>query len=112
MLTAFLLIGATDLGPEAQRDARVATAEAACAVVKARVSADRHISTSAIAFCDTISADRSPRDLYVLALRSKRECDGICSNNMGWFAVQKTTGRVFEWDVAEWKLGSPVKPTP
>jgi len=31
---------------------------------------------------------------------------------MGWFAVQKATGRVFEWDVAEQKLGLPVKVHP
>ena len=46
---------------------------------------------------------------YVLALHSRRDCDGICSTNMGWFAVEKATGRVFNWDVAEWKLGPPIE---
>jgi hypothetical protein len=27
---------------------------------------------------------------------------------MGWFAVAKATGRVFEWDMAEDQLGRPV----
>jgi hypothetical protein len=31
---------------------------------------------------------------------------------MGWFAVQKATGRVFEWDVAELRLGPPVRILP
>lgn len=112
MLVAFLIVSATTLSPKAQSDAPVKTPEVACDVVKARVSASRHFPTSAIAFCDSVSADSSPKNLYLLALHSKRECEGICSTNIGWFAVQKTTGRVFEWDVAEWKLGSPVKPTP
>jgi hypothetical protein len=90
--------------------ARVKTAKAACDLVKARVSAARHFATSEIAFCDVIPAASTPKAFYVLALHSKRNCDGICSRNMGWFAVQKTTGHVFEWDMAEEKLGRPVTP--
>jgi len=111
MLMAFLIVNASGLGLEVQGNVPVTTAEAACNAVKASVASSRHIPTSAISFCDTISADSSPQDLYVLALHSKRDCDDICSTNMGWFAIQKTTGRVFEWNVAEWKPGSPVKPT-
>ena len=48
----------------------------------------------------------------VLALHSSRHCEGICSTNMGWFSVQKATGRVLEWDMAEEGLGSPVKAYP
>ncbi len=64
---------------------------------------------SAIAFCDLVAPDSSPSGYYVLALHSTRKCDGICSTHMGWFAVQKATGRVFEWDMVEDKLGLPVK---
>jgi hypothetical protein len=71
------------------------------------MSAHWHISPSTIAFCD--HAD-SPPGYYVLALHSNRHCEGICSTNMGWFAVQKASGRIFEWDVGEQKLGSPIKP--
>jgi hypothetical protein len=28
---------------------------------------------------------------------------------MGWFAVDKRTGRVFDWDVAEMKLGQSIQ---
>jgi hypothetical protein len=85
----------------------VKTAKSACAVAKARVSAQRHFPVSEVAFCDHVGAVDSPRGYYVLAFHGKRtDCGGICgSTNMGWFAVQKATGRVFEWDVAEDKLG-------
>ena len=89
--------------------APVATANAACDQTKAFVLARGDFPVSAIAFCDTVSPDSSPKGYYVLALHSRRDCDGICSTNMGWFAVQKATGRVFEWDVAEQKLGPPFK---
>jgi hypothetical protein len=104
------LLLATHAPPLAARmnAAPVKTEETACVFVKDRVSAQRHFPVSAIAFCDIIPAESSPRDYYVLALHSRRDCDGICSTNMGWFAVQKATGRVFEWDVAEDKLGPPV----
>jgi hypothetical protein len=76
-------------------------------VVKDRVSATGHFPISIIAFCDVIPEGSSPVGYYVFALHSKRACEGICSSNMGWFAVQKTTGRIFEWDV-EGKLGPPL----
>lgn len=90
------------------RAAPVRTQRAACHRAKTRVSAVRHFPASVVAFCDPIRAADSPRDFYVLALHSNRHCDDICSTNMGWFAVEKRTGRVFEWDMAEDKLGEPV----
>jgi hypothetical protein len=105
-----LLIAAGVLLTAGQGNAApVKTAKAACDVVKAQVSASRHFPISAVAFCDIIPERESPRAYYVLALHSRRNCEGICSTNMGWFAVQKPTGRVFEWDVAEEKLGPSVK---
>lgn len=89
--------------------AAVKTAKIACDVVKAQVSASRHFPVSAVAFCDILPEGSSAKAYYVLALHSRRQCQGICSTNMGWFAVQKSTGRVFEWDDAEEKLGPPVK---
>ena len=99
------------LSPTAPLDAApVRTANAACERVKTRVSAVEHFPVSVIAFCDTTAVADSPNGFYLLALHSNRKCDGICSTNMGWFAVEKRTGRVFEWDVAEMKLGKPVRP--
>lgn len=87
--------------------APVRTAEAACAIAKARVSAHRRIPSSRVAACDTIRASSSPDGYYVLALYGR--CgEPVCgSTNMGWFAVRKSTGRLFEWNVGEWTLGPP-----
>ncbi|WP_168045995.1 hypothetical protein [Brevundimonas alba] len=83
----------------------VTTAEEACAAVKAHVVSRNSRAASVIAFCDHIPETESPRGYYVMALHSNRECEGICSTNMGWFAVQKSTGDVLDWDVAEWRPG-------
>jgi hypothetical protein len=89
--------------------APVRTAKAACERVKTRVSAVRHFPVSIVAFCDSVGEADSPKGFYVLALRSNRHCEGICSTDMGWFAVEKRSGRIFEWDVAEMKVGQPLR---
>lgn len=86
----------------------VATADAACGAVKTRVAARENSSESIISFCDFIPVADSPEGYFVLALHSRRECEGPCSTNMGWFAVRKSTGDVFEWNVADWAVGPPV----
>jgi hypothetical protein len=94
--------------------ATVTTEKAACHVAKARVAVRGHFPVSAIAFCDFIVSDAQPKGFYVLGLHGKRDdCGGeVCGSTlMGWFAVQKATGRVFEWDFTDFpgKLGEPVK---
>jgi hypothetical protein len=33
----------------------------------------------------------------------------MCGSTLiGWYAVEKASGRVFEWHVGEWKLGPPI----
>jgi len=82
------------------------TAEAACATATARVTAQRGLPTSHVALCDDIPEADGPRGYYVLALRAHCFEDVCGSTNMGWFAVQKATGDVFEVDdVTDWKLG-------
>ena len=103
MLMAVALTIAAQAAPHPVR-----TERAACELVKARVVAVRLFPLSRIGFCDVIPRESSPRRFYVLALHSNRQCDGICSTNMGWFAVHRATGRVFEWDVAEDRLGPPI----
>src|SRR4051794_11583251 len=107
---AALLVACGGLPFEALNAAPVRNEKAACDRVKTRIAAIRHFPVSAVAFCDPIRAADGPKGYYVLALHSNRRCDGICSTNMGWFAVQKETGRVFEWDVAQMKLGRPMVP--
>ena len=87
--------------------------KAACKVAKAVVAARDHFPVSEIAFCDPLIPAEQPKGLYVLGLHGKRDdCGGdVCSTLMGWFAVQKATGRVFEWDFTDFpgKLGKPVR---
>lgn len=83
----------------------VTTAEAACAVATARVTAQRGLPISHVAGCDNIPETSSPDGYYVLGLYAHCR-EAICgSTNMGWFAVRKATGDVFEWGVAEDTLG-------
>jgi hypothetical protein len=86
----------------------VRSEDAACEAVKARVEAIRDFPVRAIAYCDIIPPESSSPDFYILALHSNRVCEGICSTNMGWFAIHKATGRIYEWHVGESKLGPPV----
>lgn len=95
--------------PTTTKAASLHTEKAACARVKNYVSAARHLSVSTISSCDFIAPADSRRGYYVMALHSRRPCDGMCSTNMGWFAVHKKSGRVFEWNIAEMKLGKPVE---
>ena len=83
----------------------VRSAEAACVVATARVTAQSGLPTSHVAFCDDIAEADSPAGYYVMALRAHCSEELCGSTNMGWFAVQKA-GDVFEVDdVTDWKLG-------
>lgn len=84
----------------------VSSAEAACVVATARVTAQRHLPTSHVAFCDDIPETDGRDGYYVMALRAHCSEELCGSTNMGWFAVQKATGEVFEVDdVSDWRLG-------
>jgi hypothetical protein len=54
-------------------------------------------------WCDGASDLKSP--YAVIGLHSNRRCDYICSSLVGWFAVERTTGRIYLWEVAEMTLG-------
>lgn len=92
--------------------ATVTTEKAACDLTKARVAERDHFPVSAIAFCDSIVPEAQPKGFYALGLHGQLDdCGGdVCGSTlMGWFAVQKATGQVFEWDVVEDRLGQRVK---
>ena len=60
-------------------------------------------------FCGTATDSKNDHpDWLVIALRSFRECDGFCSNLRGWFAVNRNTGEVREWNVGEWMIGKQI----
>ena len=83
----------------------VRTGGAACAVAKARVAARLHRPVSSIPFCEPLRAAASPRGYYILALRGRCREEVCGSTLIGWYAVRKRTGGVFEWDVAHDRLG-------
>lgn len=105
---AVLLLASPLLLAVAANAQPVRTEQAACDLVKARVAAIRQFPARRIAFCDVIPRASSPTGFRVLALHSDRVCEGICSTNLGWFAIEMATGRVFEWDVGDWRLGPSV----
>jgi hypothetical protein len=55
-------------------------------------------------FCDFSTAQSDTA--YIIALRSNRKCDGVCSNLMGWYAVDWADGSVYDFDVADMKVGA------
>ena len=113
MFTGSMVLGSLPPSAAVAGSGSVRTPHAACERIKAEVASLGQFDVRNIAFCDIIGRADSPRGYYVLALHSKRpDCDGICSTNMGWFAVHKTSGRVFEWDVAESMLGAPIDRQP
>lgn len=90
----------------------VTSPDAACSRVTAVITQLRQVPEGVVGYCDHIDGDHVPEGLYVLGLRSTRECAYICSNLMGWFAVQRATGRVYHWDVGESRLGQPIDAEP
>ena len=110
MVASLFLAGCASSSPTLADSPPVNSEEAACTAVKARVAARDDFPVSRVAFCD-FSMD-PPVGFYVLALQSTRRCEGICSRNMGWFAIERSSGRVFEWNVAEWELGAKVRTRP
>ena len=103
-----MVAGATLAFAPSAHASPVKTDGAACGVAKARVAARLHRPLSSIPFCETLRAADSPRGFYILALRGRCR-EEICGSTLiGWYAVQKRTGRVFEWDVGEWRLGASI----
>lgn len=113
MLLRAAIIGLIALALSACAKARpVTTAQSACAVATARVTSERHLPLSHVASCEDIAEADSPDGYYVMALFAYCKEELCGSTNMGWFAVNRTTGDVFEVvDVADWKLGRRVAPS-
>jgi len=82
----------------------------ACVVVKKHVAIEASLPETGPPgmgwFCD-FSGFRDSRDerWFLIALRSNRPCDGICSNLMGWYAVERTTGSLHDFDMGENEIG-------
>jgi hypothetical protein len=86
------------------------TRQDACSVLEQRIAKLKHLPTTGPAgigwFCDFSTLE--DKEWYVIALRSNRRCEGICSNLMGWYAVNRSSGSVHHYDVAELQVGAEV----
>ena len=104
---AAVLLAAIWLSLTSCASAKLVTSDqAACSAATARGTAERRLPADHVAVCDHVHSTETPVGYYVLALRAYcRQEEGCGSTNMGWFAVQGSTGAVFEWDAAEGKLG-------
>jgi hypothetical protein len=84
------------------------TQQDACTLLQKRISKVRGLPESGPIgmgwFCDF--SDLGNKHWYVIALRSNRQCEGICSNLMGWYAVNRVSGSIHQYDMAELKVGS------
>jgi hypothetical protein len=87
--------------------AEILTQQDACSLLKKRIAKLENLAESGPAglgwFCDFSTLDDN--QWYVIALRSNRHCDGICSDLMGWYAVNRASGSVHQYDVAELRVG-------
>lgn len=106
-LSILLMVGALVPSGCAKPEA-VADEGAACAAATARVTAQRGLPTSHVAVCEGISEGAGPPGYYIMALRAHCREEMCGSTLMGWFAVKKATGEVFEVDVEDWKIGRAV----
>ncbi len=108
ILTVAVVASPSLAGCAGSPPAAVTSAGAACTVATARVTAARGLPLGHVASCDPVRAEDSPAGYHVLGLRAVCNQDLCGSTLMGWFAVETATGAVFEWDVAESRIGAGV----
>ena len=101
-----MVAGATLTCATSAHASLVGTGGAACRVAEPVVAALLHRRVAGIPSCEALRAADSPRGFYVLVLHGRCREELCGSTLIGWYAVQKRTGRVFEWDVGEWRLGA------
>jgi len=91
---------------------KVGTSDQACALLKERMAVHDRIPHDAVNktwFCDVTSdPDNDHPEWWVIGLRSFRQCDGICSNLRGWFAVNRENAEIREWDMADFAIGDSI----
>jgi len=82
--------------------------QAACVVATARITELRHLPVTHVASCEA-GSDPDVPGYYVVSLHGHCREELCGSTLMGWFAVRRTDGAVFEFEVGEWKIGKPVR---
>lgn len=87
--------------------APVRSDKAACSTAIERVAAVRQLSATHVASCEAATDSEVP-GYYVVGLWGHCREELCGSTLIGWFAVRKTDGAVFELNVGEWNVGQPV----
>lgn len=92
---------------------RIATQRSACAVLKTRTSGmvDQKLAGPVAEWsCDFVAPPQYQQKTYfVMRLNGKPCKPNECGSNLlGWYAVRKSDGRAFEWNIAEDVLGKPL----
>ena len=85
----------------------------ACSVLMERLGAHDGVPPTTLDktwFCDVAKDpyNENPVDWWVIGLRSSRQGDRIRSNLRGWFAVNRLTNEVREFDMDEHAVGGPI----
>ena len=96
-----------------QAEGSVSSSDEACELVAKAVIARGDYRAEQIAGCngDLQDDDDSRAGYYILRLNAHCREDICGSVLLGWYAIEQSTGRVYEWDVAEWRLGEEVLPS-
>lgn len=85
----------------------VGSDQLACAVATARVAALRQLPATHVASCEA-GSDSDVPGYDVVSLRGHCREEMCGSTLIGWFAVRKADGAVFEFNVGDWTVGQPV----
>jgi len=106
-LALLLFTASTDVADAAPPD-KVMNEDAACTHLKRYIAKANAIPEAGPPgmdwFCEF--APYEDKRWLLVALRSNRKCDGICSNLMGWYAVERSTGSIHDWNMGEYEVGA------
>ena len=110
LISACLLNVGSVSSVQAASPAKLMGKDSACALLKSREAIAKSIPKSGPAgmgwFCD-FDSFKDPRDQkwFLISLRSNRQCDGPCSNLMGWFAIDRRHRTIHSFDMGEFEIG-------
>ncbi len=93
-----LTLGLAGCDAAGNLDARISEAEA-CDAVKGAVVSTGRFEADVINNCDFGSSDEAPA-YYVLRLNAHCREELCGSVLLGWYGVERDTGRVFDWDIS------------
>lgn len=88
----------------------IASDDRVCELVKRAVAKRGDYREAQIAGCDRSAPNEDFKGYAVVRLNAYCREEICGSVLLGWYAVQLGSGRVFEWNVADWQLGPEIRP--